>query len=70
MRRDGEVCVGGQYPEVVEVVCGAAIVPVRVLELTKIVEGGDLAEGELWKGECEMSISARKRRTTHIVIVL
>lgn len=49
----------------VEVVCSAAIVPVGVLESTKVVEGGDLVEGELWKveGGYEMEIFARKRQS-------
>lgn len=42
-----EVGVGGEDTEVVEVVCCARVVAVRVLELAERVERGDLLEREL-----------------------
>ena len=42
-----QIGVGGQHAEVVEVVGSARVVPVRVLELSKVVQCGDLFEGEL-----------------------
>ena len=35
-------------------VYSTAMVPVGVLELTRVAESGDLVEGELWKEESEM----------------
>ena len=34
---DGEIGVGGENAEVVEVVCGTAVVAVRILELPEVV---------------------------------
>lgn len=45
-----EIGVSGENAEVVEIVSGAAVVPVRVLELAKVVKSGYLFKGEL---ECE-----------------
>ena len=50
---DGEIGVGREDAEVVEVICGARVVSVRVLELAEVVECGDLFErdlGEVGKG--------------------
>ena len=47
MGGDGEIGVGGEDAEVVEVVGGAAVVSVRVLKLAKVVERGDLVERDL-----------------------
>ena len=47
MGGDGEIGVGGEDAEVVEVVGSAAVISVRVLELAKVVEGGDLFESNL-----------------------
>ena len=44
---DGKIGVGGEDAEVVEVVGGAAVVSVRVLEFSKVVECGDLLERNL-----------------------
>jgi hypothetical protein len=37
-----EVVVGGEDSEVVKVVCGTALISVRILELTEVVQCGDL----------------------------
>lgn len=50
MGGDGEVGVGGEDAEVVEVVRRAAVVSVRVLEFAKVVERGDLVERDLRTG--------------------
>ena len=49
VRGDVQVRVGGEDAEVIEVVRGARIVPASVLELSKVIQGGYLFEGELWK---------------------
>ena len=49
--RDGEIRVGGEDAEVVEIVGSPAIVPVRVLEFAKVVERSNLLERDLrWVG--------------------
>ncbi len=48
--RYGEIGVGGEDAEVVEVVGSTAVVSVRVLEFAKVVERGDLFEGDLAQG--------------------
>ena len=45
--RDGEIRVGGEDAEVVEIVGSPAVVPVRVLEFAEVVEGGDLLKSDL-----------------------
>ena len=47
MRGGVEILVGREDAEVIEVVRGAGIVPVRVLELAEVVERVDLLEGYL-----------------------
>ena len=47
MCRDQEVGIGGEDAEMVEVICCTAVVAVRVLEFSKVVESGDLIECEL-----------------------
>ena len=42
-----EICVGGEDAEMVEVICGARVVAVGILELAKVVERSYLLEGEL-----------------------
>ena len=44
---DGEIGVGREDAEVVEVICSARVVSVRVLELAEVVECGDLFERDL-----------------------
>ena len=50
MGRGIEVVVGEQYAEVVEIVCGTAIISVRILELTKVVQCSDLFQSQLERG--------------------
>ena len=45
--RGVEIIVRGKHSEMVQPVSSAAVVPVRVLELAKIIEGSDLLEREL-----------------------
>ena len=47
MCRRVEVDVGGEDAEVVQIVGGTAVVSVRVLEFSKVVECGDLLERDL-----------------------
>ena len=42
-----EVVVGGEDSEVVKVVCGTAVISVRILELTEVVQCGDLFQCQL-----------------------
>jgi hypothetical protein len=39
-----EVRICGEDPEVVEIICGAAIVAISILELTKVVQRSDLLQ--------------------------
>ena len=58
----GEVGVGGENAEVVEVVGGATVVSIAVLELAKVVESIDLLKGDLDEAE-DMSDGRACRRT-------
>ena len=44
---DGEIGVGGEDAEVVEIIGSAAVIAVRVLEFSKVVESGDMLERDL-----------------------
>ena len=65
-----QVHVGGEHAKVVEVVRGTRIVPIRVLELAKVVQRGYLLEGELQKSGGRSARQIERVGSTHIIVVL
>jgi len=45
--RGGEIGIGGEDAEVVEIVGCTTVVAVRISEVAKVIQRGDLLEGEL-----------------------
>ena len=63
MGRGIEVVVGREYAEAVEVLCGTAVISVRILELTEVVSCGDLFQSQLGRGVNTTTRERGERKT-------